>query len=174
MLVALFFCSDWRASENSDSVARVGTTDTITSEAKCATRATITYQVSTLPCRKVGNGVRCSQCRDQDNDVWRGIACAGNIPASPAVLMELMVTANWWRRTVEEQSSLERRQDGVITTRVVGDRPHHITGSGNGRWDNFSQRDVTMPAPNCVIDASAVSGSGEEPQRTSGCASNSH
>jgi hypothetical protein len=59
--------------------------------------------------------------------------------------MELMVTANWWRGTVEEQSSLQRRQDGVITTRVVGDRPYHITGSGNGRWDNFSQRDVTMP-----------------------------
>jgi hypothetical protein len=30
-----------------------------------------------------------------------------------------------------------------------------------GSWDNFSQRDVTMAAPNCVIDASAFSGSGE-------------
>jgi len=48
MLVALFFCSDLRASENSDSEARVGTTDTITSEAKWAIRATVEHHVSNL------------------------------------------------------------------------------------------------------------------------------
>jgi hypothetical protein len=48
MLAALFFCSEWSVSENSDSVAREGTTDTITSEARCAIRATVN-QVSTVP-----------------------------------------------------------------------------------------------------------------------------
>jgi hypothetical protein len=57
MLVALFFCSDLRASENSDSEARVGTTDTTTSEAKWAIRATVEHQVSNLK-SSIASGVR--------------------------------------------------------------------------------------------------------------------
>jgi hypothetical protein len=50
MLVALFFCNNSRAAENSDSVAREGTTDTTKSEAKCAIRATVTRQISMFLC----------------------------------------------------------------------------------------------------------------------------
>jgi hypothetical protein len=157
MLAALFFCSEWSVSENSDSVAREGTTDTITSEARCAIRATVTssqYYASgfDLDCvfyaRKAG----------VDNSKVGG-ACAGNVPASPAVLMELMVTANWWRGTVEEQAGLQKRQDDVLTTRVVGDSPlsHHR----QRQWQigQFFSKRRDHAAPNCVIDASALSGS---------------
>lgn len=73
----------------------------------------------------------------------------GDIPASPAVLMFAIVTAigggGQW------EGNLPRRPERVLSFRVVGDRPPHIIGSGNGTIF-LKRRDHA--APNCVIDAS--------------------
>jgi hypothetical protein len=42
-------------------------------------------------------------------------------------------------------AGLQKRQDDVLTTRVVGDRPLSHHRQRQWQWDNFSQRDVTMP-----------------------------
>lgn len=78
---------------------------------------------------------------------------AGDVPASPAVLMELIVDCELiWPRTVEEQC-IETAMEVVLTDRVVGDRPHHISGNGIGLWGIFfSKRVRDHAAPNCVID----------------------
>jgi hypothetical protein len=132
-------------------VAREGTTDTMTSEAKCAIRATVRHQVSNCWI----SSLRCSQNHWQDHggDYVRRRTSLSSSLDGRHVDCEIDGGRQW-------RSSLQGRPEDVLTLRLVGDRPQHTTGSGNWQWDNFSQRDVTTPARNCVIDASAISGSG--------------
>lgn len=73
MLAALFVCSERRVSENSDSVAREGTTDTITSEAKWAIRATVKHQSQFITMKSmIASDVRRSRVATMVGELVRG------------------------------------------------------------------------------------------------------
>ena len=86
---ALLCCNDFKAAENSESSFSEGTTDTITSEAKCAMRATGTSQRAFI--RNVAPESQLRPISPGCTEWWGG--ARGDVPASPAVEMEPIVTA---------------------------------------------------------------------------------